>query len=435
MSAERLTCDVAVVGGGPAGIAAATRAAEHGRRVVLVDLGVRLGGQIWRHRDPATLSQPARRWIARFARSGTEWLAGATVVDGSAAEGLRVARGAHAMTVDARAVVVATGARERFLPFPGWTLPGVMGVGGAQALLKGGLHVRGRRVVVSGSGPLLLPLAAAMARAGARVMAVCEQAPLGRLAAFGALLARHPTKLLQGAAARAALGMRPVRTGWWVARADGSARVERVTLTDGSRRSDVPCDLLCCSYGFVPNTELAQLLGCIVHDGVVAVDALQRTQAGEGAVFCAGEPTGISGEGAAIAEGEIAGLAAVGNERAALAPALQRARDRWRRFGARLDGAFALRAELRDLADPDTIVCRCEDVPLGALDPAWTVRQAKLYTRLGMGPCQGAVCGPACTVLFGWPAGRVRPPLGAARVGALCAPSAQGSGGRIQDSG
>jgi NADPH-dependent 2,4-dienoyl-CoA reductase/sulfur reductase-like enzyme len=159
--------------------------------------------------------------------------------------------------------------------------------------------------------------------------------------------------------------------------------------------------------------DLALLLGCAVDEGRVVVDPLQRTSLP--GVYAAGEPTGVAGELAALTEGEIAGLAAAGDARASDG-SLARARQRWRAFAEQLSLSFRPRRELRALAERDTIICRCEDVPLSRLDPSWSVRQAKLYTRIGMGPCQAGVCGPACHFLFSWPQGRVRPPLGAPEV-------------------
>lgn len=416
-----IECDVAVIGGGPAGIAATACAAECGARVVVIDQGMRPGGQIWRHRDRTTLPRTARAWIERCESSGARWLSRTAViaasVDGSSDRDahaperleLLVAQGERGHAVRAASVIVATGARELFLPFPGWTLPGVMGAGGAQALLKGGMTVRGRRVVVAGSGPLLLPVAASIARGGGRVALVAEQAPLGRVAAFGASLWAHPSKLLQAAGYGVALLGARQRFGAWVTRADGTGRVEQVTLTDGRRSWTLSCDLLCCSYAFTPNLELPRLLGCDVACGRVVVDALQRTSVP--GVWCAGEPTGVAGETAALVEGEIAGLSAAGQAARAEAPRLKHARDGWRRFADHLADAFRPRDEVRALADAATVVCRCEDVRRDALDPSWSVRQAKLYTRIGMGPCQGMVCGAACGTLFGWSPPGVRPPL------------------------
>src|SRR5688572_27400141 len=207
-------------------------------------------------------------------------------------------------------------------------------------------------------------------------------------------------------------------------RADGSARVESVTLTNGSECWTEPCDLLCCSYGLVPSTELARLLGCAVENAAVAVDSFQQTTIT--GVYCAGESTGVAGDEASIAEGEIAGLAAAARRETRIPPALLRRRDLGRRFQHRLIDAFQVRTELLHLADADTVVCRCEDVPFGRLERAWTGRQAKLYTRIGMGPCQGAVCGPAVEHLFGWAAGVVRPPLFAPALGAWAASDFRG---------
>jgi len=183
---------VVVVGGGPAGIAAAVHAAEAGARTLLVDEHARPGGQIWRHRGQPPPS--ARRWLERFARSGAAVLRGATVVDADGRE-LLVEHEGRGRRVAFERLVLATGARELFLPFPGWTLPGVVGAGGAQALLKAGARFDGTRVVVAGSGPLLLAVAAALKQEGARVVGIAEQAPLSRLAAFGASLWREPRKV------------------------------------------------------------------------------------------------------------------------------------------------------------------------------------------------------------------------------------------------
>ncbi len=409
-------CDVAVVGGGPAGIAAAARAAESGAGTLLIDQGVHPGGQVWRHRNEADLPHVARRWIERLGRSGARVMTQSAVTDATPDGLLRVVRGRAGMSVRAGTVVIATGARELFIPYPGWTLPGAMGIGGGQAMLKGGLDVRGRRAVVAGSGPLILPVAAAMARSGALLQGVLEQASVGRLASFGTSLLRHPSKLIDGARYRSAFACTAYRTGSWIVRAEGDGRVERVVMTDGKRSWSRECDLLCCSYGLVPNVDLASLLGCVIDDGRVVVDDWQRTSVAR--ILAAGEPTGIGGELAALTEGQIAGLVAAGRNPAGEA-ALTRGRSSWLRFSGQLATSFALRDELRHLAQADTIVCRCEDVPRSRLDPSWTARQAKLYTRTGMGPCQGAVCGAACHFLFGWPADRVRPPLGAPEVAAV----------------
>ncbi len=412
---RRCEADVLIVGAGPAGLAAAAAAASRGRRVLLVDQGIRAGGQIWRHRDVAELPPLARRMMAQVQTDRVQVLAQARVVDAQGPGSLLVESQGEMIRCEAAATVLCTGARERFLPFPGWTLPGVTGIGGLQALLKSGLTIRGSRVVLAGSGPLLLPVAAAVAQAGGHLALVAEQAPWQTLAAFAAVAFRSPARVMQAIRYRSAFRA-PYRVGTWVTRALGTERLSEVELTDGHRRWIEPCEWLGHSVGLVPNTDLARLLGCALAGVGIAVDAEQRTTC-EG-VWAAGECTGVKGEMAAITEGTMAGAAAAGDASAAGNATLQRARDAGRRFGVSLAQACAPRAELLALPDADTVLCRCEDVPCGAIDPAWTQRQAKLWTRVGMGACQGAVCGPACGALYGWHENQVRPPLGTPTLGA-----------------
>jgi NADPH-dependent 2,4-dienoyl-CoA reductase/sulfur reductase-like enzyme len=411
-----LSADVAVVGGGPAGVAAACAAAVAGRNVLLLDEAPKPGGQIWRHRSGPP--KPARDWLARLTAGGAKVVSQASVFDAPDPRTLCAEHEGGLLRVSCEKLILATGARERFLPFPGWTLPNVLGVGGAQALFKAGADFSGRRVVVAGSGPLLLPVAASLAGAGARVALVAEQAPLSRLFPFVARLAGSPGKLAEALGYRLGFLRSPYRTGVWVRSAAGQERVEEVELTDGDRTWREACDVLCCAYGLVPNLELAALLGCAVRSGAVVEGESQETSVA--GVYSAGELGGIGGVDLALATGTIAGLAAAGR---AAPPPLVRQRERGRRLAQRLAATFSLRPELRTLPSGETIVCRCEDVPFGALDPAWSPRQAKLATRLGMGPCQGRVCGAACEFLFGWPADTVRPPVKPTAIANLIATS------------
>lgn len=421
---------VAVIGGGPAGIAAAVRAAESGADVLLIDDAPGPGGQIWKHSGPHPAGRSARRWLGRLAGSGARILSSAQVVlaqwNGAATLTVEtVSAPGRRLRVSARSLVLATGARERFLPFPGWTLPGVVGVGAAQLLLKSGASFRGRRAIVAGSGPLLLAAAAALARAGARVELVAEQASAHDVGRFAAGLLGHPLKLLQAGAYRSRILFRPYRTGCWVTAAHGGDRVREAVLTDGLRTWTRPCDLLCSGFGLLPNLELPRMLGCEIADDRVAVDGAQRTSVP--GIYCAGELTGIGGAELALLAGEVAGLAAAG--RPGSVRRLAGRRRRLLEFARALETAFALRRELRALPSPDTVVCRCEDVALGRLDPAWSRRQAKLYTRLGMGPCQGRICGAAVEFLFGWEPDSVRPPLRPAALGCFVPDSDEKKGG------
>ena len=420
--ANQLVGDVVVIGAGPTGIAAAVRAASAGRRVLVLDASPNAGGQIWRHRGRAGLDVDARRWIDRLARSTAEVHHGVSVVDvvrPTGDGGFVVVAERHtggAVVVRARALVVATGARERFLPFPGWTLPGVVGIGGGQALLKQGASFRDKRVVIAGTGPLMLPVAASLTTAGARVELVAEQASFAAVREFAFSLLAHPETLVQAALYRLAFARSPYALGTWVSAANGADRLESVTVSDGRSIRTVRCDVLCTGYGLVPNVELPQLLGCDVRGGAAIVNDRQETSVP--GVFAAGEVTGIGGVGLSLIEGEIAGACAAGAVRADTS--LVRRRSALRRMADRLDRAFTVRREIRSLADDDTIVCRCEDVPRRSVAPLGGARQAKLYTRAGMGACQGRVCGPALDFLFGWTPGTTRPPLEPARLATLC---------------
>ena len=362
-----------------------------------------------------------RRAVTAFEASGAELFAGRQVVDASLGT-LQAWVGAEQRleSFQFESLILATGARERFLPFPGWTLPGVFGAGGLQALVRGGYDVRGKRVVVSGTGPLLLAVAAHLKQDGAEIVTIAEQAPIRQLAGFATSLLSRPGKVWQGMQLRAELSSVPYRTGSWVVAAEGSEAVTGVRLTDGSRTWAERCDLLACGFHLVPNTELASLLGCSVTETGVEVNAEQQTSVK--GIYCAGEPTGVAGVDAASVQGRIAGLAAAGQ--AAAAARLYGQRDAEAAFGRAMTRAFALRPEVRKLAGPDTIVCRCEDVRLAELEGqkmqrrGWT--DAKLQTRCGMGPCQGRVCGPALEALFGWRNTSVRPPIFPVPIAALC---------------
>ncbi|WP_230466012.1 NAD(P)/FAD-dependent oxidoreductase [[Actinomadura] parvosata] len=558
-----------MVGGGPAGVAGALTAALAGLRVALVDSGPRLGGQYFRHpavpgraagldrflRQARALDARAdvllrhQVWAAsrepdgdllihcatRHAAAPTRYAAtptpnpsatlrdagamrrdggamreqaGATHRDAAAAAGGAAGAGREerAVVLRARRLLIATGAHDRPLPFPGWDLPGVLTAGGAQALLKGGGVVAGRRIVVSGTGPFLLPVASGLAGAGARVLGVYE-------ANGGLGLARHPLLALgkagevAGYAAALARHRVPYRTRQAVVAAHGEREVEAVTVARLDRDWNVTathvveCDTLAVGYGFVPQIELGTQLGCQTRhdvDGspVLTVDATLRTTVP--GVWAAGEPVGVGGWRLAELEGRLAGRAIaadartagihgtartfrtagtaatsgiastadtsgiastadtsgiastadtsgiagalptvdaepsgapatsgvpatgadVGGARAAGAgvggggvvavvpPVFARRRERWRAFGEALQRAYPVKPGWQGWLRDDTLVCRCEEVPLARVREAQALgatdaRSVKLLARPGMGWCQGRICGYAVSCLAG----------------------------------
>ncbi|MET8866375.1 NAD(P)/FAD-dependent oxidoreductase [Nonomuraea sp. NPDC004580] len=479
------TYDLVVIGGGPAGVAGALTAALAGLRVALLDSGLRLGGQYFRHTATEEAGGKVSPDLARFLRQARALEARADVLlrhqvwnvsrepDGEflvhgatrGTAGRRPDRertyrertseerppevradGERVVEVRGRRLLIATGAHDRPLPFPGWDLPGVLTAGGAQALLKGAGVVAGRRIVVSGTGPFLLPVAAGLAAAGARVLGVHE-------ANGGLGLARHPLRALgkageaAGYAAALARHRVPYRTRQAVVAAHGEREVQAVTVA----RLDadwnvlatrvVECDTVAVGYGFVPQIELGTQLGCATRhdvDGspVLDVDVALRTSVP--GVWAAGEPTGVAGWRPAELEGRIAGhaIAAAGRTPRAGRPSaaagraaagagagcdgvpavLLRRRERGRGFGTALQEAYPVKAGWRTWLRDDTLVCRCEEVPLARVREAQELgatdaRAVKLLARPGMGWCQGRICGYAVSCLAGEPPQPPRRPI------------------------
>ncbi len=423
-----IEADVAVVGAGPAGIAAALAAADLGAQVILVEAGQAVGGQIYR--QPATASaarQPGvgpklpQRLRRVMSHPRIRFLGGRSVWQAVRGDGFTLWLTSEEQ-LQVRAVVVATGAAEIVLPFPGWELPGVTTVGAAQALLKGQGVAAGRRVLVAGSGPLLLPAAAGLAEAGVEVVAVLEASPvtlatltkaaklapftrkLGEAASYARILARHRVPVKPGHAVTAAHGDNQV-TGATVSRVDRDWRAVPGT------GQQVRVDAVQASFGFSPALELSRALGCadLPQPGrptaAVWCDGDQATSVP--GVFAAGETTGVAGADVAELEGYVAGAAAA-RGLGTVAPeifdrrvrAVRAGLGRARRFARGLDGLYPWRDGGRDWPRADTVVCRCEEVPWAAIAAAVAagardVRAVKGVTRCGMGYCQGRICGPA----------------------------------------
>jgi D-hydroxyproline dehydrogenase subunit alpha len=407
MDERRRTFDVLVVGAGPAGIAAACRAADSDARVGLVDNNPYPGGQIWRRGHNHSPAGAAQHWFERLESSPIGYLSSMEVFDQLDATRLLAKSPRGVCELKFERLILCTGARERFLPFPGWTLPNVMGAGGLQALVKSGLDVRGKRIVIAGSGPLLVAVAAYLREHGADVRLIAEQAPWARLLRFGFSLAAHRQKISQLFQLRRQLAGVSFRAGCWPVAAEGNGKLESVTLRAGSQTWKESCDYLACGFHLVPNTELASLLGCELRGGFVRTDELQLTS--KPGIYSAGEPTRIGGVDLSLVEGQIAGYAAAGKPEKARQYWAER--ERQHHFAVALERAFGLRQELASLLTSETCVCRCEDVTFGRLRGFACWREAKLHTRCGMGPCQGRICGPATEFLFGWKSEFVRPPI------------------------
>jgi NADPH-dependent 2,4-dienoyl-CoA reductase/sulfur reductase-like enzyme len=406
--------DILIVGAGPAGMAAALAAAPSGASIAILDDNPAAGGQIWR--DGPTVALPA---IARQQRqalmeaANIELHNGVRVIAAPSGKQLLLEDAEQGYLVGYDKLILCTGARELLLPFPGWTLPGVTGAGGLQALIKGGMPVTDQRLVIAGSGPLLLACAATAKDAGARLLRIAEQAQLIALAVFFARLSRWPGKALQAVR----LSDSRYRSGTHVLAALGTERLEAVRLIHNGKVSEIACDRLACGFGLIPNTELGQVLGCALEGRAIQIDAYQATSLPDR--FAAGECTGFGGSELARVEGSIAGYAAIGELKRAKARFAERRR--WQGFADQLAQTFRLNPQLKTLADPETLVCRCEDVPYSALvgHDSWV--EAKLKSRCGMGACQGRICGAASEVLFGWQPPRPRQPISPARIGTLIA--------------
>lgn len=440
--------DLAVVGAGPAGMTAAVTAADHGLCVAVLDAAATTGGQYYRcpaptmgatrpealHHDWAAYERLAGRF-ERHRRAGRirhfTWHRVWAVENTGDAWTLHAVTGPDGTgraTIGAGHLLVATGSYERQLPFPGWTLPGVVGAAGAQAMLKSGLVLPGRRIIVAGSGPLLQAVATTLAKAGADVPLLVEASGYGAYAKAPHTLAANPGKLAEGARHGAVLLRHQVRvlTRSAVTAVHGTDRVQGVTVSRlDSRWRPVPgsgryydCDALAVGHGLVPQLDLATALGCATRCGTDGTHALvldgqlRTTVPG---VWAAGEVGGIGGVQLAAVEGELAALSVIRHARGGGGAGGAPPPSRGRRNG-RVDVLLRSRRRLRAFADvmgavhrpgvgwrgwpaDDTEVCRCEEVTAGrirrAVDElgAGDARTVKLLTRSGMGWCQGRTCG------------------------------------------
>ncbi|WP_234189205.1 NAD(P)/FAD-dependent oxidoreductase [Shinella sp. NM-101] len=426
--------DIVVVGAGPAGLSAATEAAAAGACVLVADENLEPGGQIYR---AVTRNTPERQdflgmdyWKGRavveaFSASSVDYAAATTVwsLDAAATEeqyatvGLTL--GGAARMISARAVILATGAMERPMPVPGWTLPGVMSAGAAQIALKSVSGIPAGRIVLAGCGPLLYLLADQLLQAGANISALLETAEKKqRIAAL-----RHlPNFLLSPYVAKGLSLLFRVRrqarviSGITELAITGTRHVEGVRFRSGKRRETIAADCVLLHQGIIPGINLTSATGCAVewNDTQRAFqpcrDSHGRTSLA--GILSAGDGADIGGAEHAAVSGRIAALAALADigllpssQIAGRLAELEKQRQLYRRGRAFLDTLYRPARQFLAPPEPDTMVCRCEEVSAGTLRQVIALgvpgpNQLKTFLRCGMGPCQGRMCASTITEIM-----------------------------------
>ena len=388
---------IAIIGAGPAGLSAAAAATRRGEEVIIIDSSSQLGGQYWRHLPSARndshslhydfskaqelfdelLSQPL---LTRYSNSQV-WQAEKCGDEFH----LYILRNGVEEKVVADKVILATGAYDRTIPFPGWTFPGVMTPGAAQAMLKGHGVLVGKKVVIAGTGPFILPVATGLAESGAEIVGLFEfNNPFRWIFNLHGLLL-NPSKIAEAFYYLKKLQKQRVKI-------EFGKKVESATrssaVVDGT---EFECDVIAVGWGFAPDVTLAGILGAqlgVDSDGTVIVKVDRRQETNIPGLFAAGESTGIGGSTLSMIEGRIAGGGRGGLSR-------------WRAqvFANGLKKVYPVPSILTKNLPEETIICRCEEVTRGqictSIDElgAQSARTAKLFTRAGMGLCQGRVCG------------------------------------------
>ena len=420
---------VIVVGAGPAGLNAAKYAANSGCDVALVDAGNKLGGQYWRHTgnedfdqsvhhnfDKASLLMDAVKSNPRITIYSQSSIWSASVIANQIV--LRVQGG----TFITSKLILATGAYDRSIPFPGWDIPGVMTAGAAQSLLKGSGVIAGETIIVAGSGPFLLPVASGLSSHRGKVVRVVEASSkfAWRKGIFA--LFQNPSKIFEGLNYLITLRKHKVIIGYKEAIVeahagpDGLLNSVTVAKIDSNFKIlstfSLSCDVAAISWGFIPDTSLAAALDvnqAVDNDGaiIVKVDDEQRASCPHPdiQIFAAGEITGVGGSDLALLEGAIAGLTAAGSK--VNIKKLKTLRKRALSFSSTLQKVYEIPIGWKDWLTPETVICRCEEVnyqqvthaanDLGASDS----RGIKLMTRCAMGMCQGRVCSRIVADLLG----------------------------------
>ncbi|MDK4734875.1 NAD(P)/FAD-dependent oxidoreductase [Rhizobium sp. CNPSo 3490] len=460
--------DLVVVGAGPAGLSAAIEASIHGLAVLLADENESPGGQIYRsveHASDADLARmgpdyaAGRTLIERFRQQNLSYAPGATVwsvgpADEEASDGVHslevgISLGGIARAIAAHRVILATGALERPFPFPGWTMPGVMTAGAAQILMKSSGLVPSGRTILAGAGPLLYLVASQLLRAGVDVIAVVDATPrenwrtaLVHLPAFAtSSYALKGLKLLFDVHRRT----RVVR-GVTAIEAGGQEKFSALRVRKGKNSLEIEGDLLLLHQGIAPNLNLTLVAGCDYfwdeHSAVFrpSVDACGASSVP--AVSIAGDGAGVVGAIASALQGQLAGLNASFELNLVDRNAYEKRRTRLTRELARamrgrtfIERRFSPGEKFRLPTQDGTVVCRCEEITAGKLREVAALgvpgpNQMKAFTRCGMGPCQGRLCGLTAVELLARCRGvapdevgyyRLRPPIKPVTLGELAA--------------
>ena len=419
---------VIVLGGGPAGLNAAKYAANSGCEVGLIDAGTRLGGQYWRHTgheefdqtvhhnfDQGSLLMDAVLANPRITIHSDTTIWSVSIINDEIV--LRTKDGAFIT----QRLIIATGAYDRTLPFPGWDLPGVMTPGAAQSLLKGQGVLAGKRVVVAGTGPFLLPVASGLSNHGASLVGLLEASGKYSWAKNSLELLRNPAKAVEGLGyllelRRGKVALR-FRQAVVAAHAGADGTLESVTIANIDSAWQIrstyklSCDVVAVGWGFTADTAIASSLGLTLEvdeEGAVTVvvdDDQCATQSNNAIqIYAAGELTGIGGSDLALVEGAIAGLA-VADSTSDL-KALKKRRNKLHRFAKALTKVYPVLPGWKSWLSEETTICRCEEISYSDINAAredfdaHDARSIKLLTRCGMGLCQGRICGRAIADLM-----------------------------------
>lgn len=424
---------LAIIGGGPAGLSAAVEAGKAGVSSIVLDENPSLGGQIFRQ-------APVEFKFVNENKLGKNYVDGKKILEkiaefkdrievwtGSLVWGyfnereLAVMRNGHLEILKADQIVIAAGAYDRPIPFPGWTLPGVFTAGCVQVLVKTQGVLPGTRFLLAGAGPLQLAVADQLLKSGAKLVAVVEAASLIELFRHLHRLMKQPDLMWDGLRYLATLRLHgvPFIQSHVIVRACGSEEAEQAVIAAADKDwRPIPgsekifdVDAICLGYGLIPNTDLTRLCGC-AHDYDPKLGGWiprhdERMETTVRGIFVAGDGCGIAGAKAAVEQGKLVGIWAANNlglmDKAIakeLAKPIRSNLDKLESFQSAIGEVYSVRSGIYSLAQQDTIICRCEEIGLTNIRKAMRAgalqaNDIKRRTRAGMGYCQGRICGPA----------------------------------------